>query len=664
MKKLLAFVGAALAISVTGFSGADERATQRAPRHLSLLIGAGDYKHASEWKDLKNLKGPRTDVRRMQHSLRRWGFRDDAEHQRVLVDRQASKAGIEAAFRWLASQATDSSDVVVIYYSGHGSWAPDISIDAIRAKDEAASVPGDEFDEALVPWDARDPHEPRQLVLDDEIGAWLSRLGTGNVTMIVDACFSGTVTRGSPDTSSTAPVARGPRPPPYATIGAGDLFESGRRASHTLLTAASAFELAYEKTFHPGAVVSGIFTRHLANALDGASPSTRFDDLLQQVRTKVGQGQTPQLEGDRAARLFRVGAQAVIPARGYTIVVPAGLGRVGLDAGALHGVRKGTVYDVYGPGETDFRAGRLAQVRVDSIFEASSFASVLPGGRPIPRAARATLSRVPAGAMALDRLRLFVNPNSRALRDSLAKVEWLEVIDQPSRAMAELRLRGDAYQIVVDGHEIPPLVADISSGRAVRVGADSIRGYVGSLRALCTPLRRAYSIAAMDLVRNDQPPSHLRLDVRVLPSGTRPPAGRPRTTVDTMYVGRRYDIWVWINVPDEAVQRSALYLTAGFGGYSWVPATIWPRTDSQTRLSPEQLNTPVLLRSGISATTPGIENIKAVVSSDPYSLRSLVAELPRCPIASADIRDRGGDPDAGVVTGWTAITRRVEIHPR
>lgn len=664
-RRIIALAVVALAATLTGFSGVGGREPQRAPRHLSLLIGAGNYKYAAEWKDLKNLKGPRTDVRRMQHTLRRWGFRDDAAVQRVLVDQQASKDGIAAAFRWLASQATDSSDVVVIYYSGHGSWAPDQDIDAIRTKDEARSVPGDNYDEALVPWDARNPHNPRHLLLDDEINSLLRALGTGNVTMIVDACFSGTVTRGSPDTSSTAPVARGPRPPPFERIAAGDLLGDRRSPGHTLLTAASSSELAYEKTFHPGGVVSGVFTRHLAQALDGASSSTRFDDLLQQVRGKVGQGQTPQLEGDRAARVFKVGETAVVPARGYSIVVAARPGRVGLDAGALHGVRKGTLYDVYGPGETDFRDGRLAQVRVDSIFEASSFATILPGARAIPRGARATLSRVPAGAMALDRLRLFVNPNARELRDSLARVPWLELTTQPTRAMAELRSRGDAYQVVVDGHELPPLVGDISSGRAAPVGADSVRGYLGNLRSLCTPLRRAYSIAAMSLVRNDQPPSNLNVEVRVLPAGARPPESARETTVDTVYVGRKYNIWAWVEVPDDAARRSALYLTAGVAGYAGAPAVVWPLGAEQTRLTPEQTNQPVLLREITPSLPEGIENIKVVVSSDPYSLRPLVVELPRCPIERTREASRGGpEGDAGTVTGWTAATRRIEIYTR
>jgi hypothetical protein len=663
LRKVFALVGVALAATLTGFSGAGERAQQRAPRHLSLLIGAGNYKYAGEWKDLRNLKGPRTDVRRMQHTLRRWGFRADAATQRVLVDQQASKQGIMDAFRWLASQATDTGDVVVIYYSGHGSWAPDANIDAVRTKDEARSVPGDNFDEALVPWDARDPHNPRHLLLDDEINALLSRLGTGNVTMIVDACFSGTVTRGSPDTSSTAPVARGPRPPPYERLAAGDMLGDGRNPKHTLLTAASSSELAYEKTFHPGAVVSGVFTRHLAEALDGASSTTRFDELLQQVRTKVGQAQTPQLEGDRSARIFRVGATALMPARGYSIVIPQGPRRVGLDAGALHGVRRGTLYDVYGPAETEFRDGRLAQVRIDSIFEASSFATILPGARPIPRDARATLSRVPAGAMALDRLRLFLNPNARALRDSLAGIPWIELTDQPARAMAELRRRGSGYQVLVEGHELPPLAADRAS-RKVAPGPDSAPGYLGSAWALCTPLRRAYSIAAMDLVRNDQPPANLKIELRVLPASSTPPVSRSRGTADTVVVGRSYDMWVWIEVPDEAARRSTLFLTAALAGYSGAPRVLWPLPAAQTPLTPEQLNRPLKLREGFRPSLPeGVENLKVVVGADPYNLHTLVGELPRCPLEMKRDGSRGGPgADASTVTGWTAVTRRVEIH--
>jgi hypothetical protein len=666
VSRVLAGVGVAVALTVCpGAGDAQGQERPREPRQLSLLIGAGNYKYAPEWKELKNLLGPRTDVVRMQHALRRWGFAEGRDNQRVLVDAQASKAGIAAAFRWLAERATDSADVVVIYYSGHGSWAPDSAIDAVRTRDEE-----DGFDEGLVPWDARDAHNPRHLVLDDEIGRMLAQLGTRNVTMIVDACFSGTVTRGSPDDSSaSAPVPRGPRPPAYATMGtSGGLLTGEAGMTHTLLTAASSSELAYERMIYPGEVMSGVFTRFLAEALDGADPNTRLDDLLRQVRTKVGQNQTPQLEGDRGARIFRVGAGVVVPERGYAVAVNAGPGRVGLDAGALHGVRKGALYDIYGPDETAFRAGRLAQVRVDSIFEASSFATVIPavGMRPLPERMRATLSRVPPGAMALDRLRVYVHPSARAVRDSLASVAWLELTDRPVGGMAELRRRGEALQVLVGGYEVPPLRGDVAAGRAASVGADGVRGFTVEAASLCTPLRRAYAIAAMGLVRNDQPPppARLRLDVRVLPIGV-VPTTPSNTAVDTVHTDELYNIWAWITVPDEAVRSSSLYLTAGIAGYSAAPRVVWPEgTRVQTLLKPEQINAPLLIQPNFRASAiPGIETIKAVVGSDPYDLRALVNELPRCPVGPEE-RTRGGPGDDHVVTGWTAIERRLELHPR
>jgi hypothetical protein len=655
-----------VAAMLTGFSTAAERRPQRAPRYISLLIGVGDYKYAREWEErklnLKTLHGPRTNVVRMQHALRRWGFQDGRANQRVLVDSQASKAGIDRALRWVASQATDSADVVVIYYSGHGSWAPDSSIDAVRTIDEALSDPGDRFDEGLVPWDARHPHDPRHLVLDDEIGTWLSRLGSQNVTVIVDACFSGTITRGDPDTTSAgAPIALGPQAPPHAKSARSDGFlEGGRRMNHTLLTAAEAWELAYEQAFFPGAVISGVFTRFLAEALDGADRSTRFDELIHQVGTKVGRRQTPTAQGHRTAPIFRVGAGIVVPARGYSLVRAAGRGRVVLDAGGLHGVRKGALYDVYSPTETRFREGRLAQVRVDSVFEGSSFADILSGARDVPALARATLSRVPPGAMALNRLRVFLNPSARTLRDSLATIEWLELTDRAVIATAEVRLRNNAYQVLVGGHEIPPLRGD----DALPVGPGSVRGYQRTARALCTPLRRAYSIAAMNLLRNDQPPppSRLKLEVRVLPAGT-VPTEASRTSIDSVYVGKPYEIWAWVQIPDAAVLRTTLYLNVGIAGYTQAPRVIWPDATGQTPLTRHQLNVPLLVGSMPGRPVPGIENIKGVVSSERYDMRSLRDQLPRCPVGPPD-EIRGDGQDTLVVAGWTAIDRRVEIYAR
>jgi caspase domain-containing protein len=662
MRKVFALIGVVAAGLLTGFSGAGERTPPRPARHISLLIGVGNYEHAgsAKWKDmhLANLKGPARDVVLMRTVLRNRGFSPGVDQQ-VLVDGAATKAAVRRAFEWLATRATESYDVVVIYYSGHGSWALDRNGDEARAGD-----PGDRWDEGLVPHNAQDPSNPDELVLDDEINAWLARLASRNVTIIVDACFSGTVTRGGPDTSSaSAPVARGPRPPEYVSLSS-SVLESGRAMNHTLLTAASAAQKAYEKNYY-GEGVSGVFTRALASALEGAGPDTRWDDVLQQVRNEVGDRQTPQLEGERGGRIFKVDAGVAIPARGYAIARRAGANRVGIDVGAIHGVRKGMWYDVYPAGETRFESGRIAQIQVDSVFDASSFAHFVSGSRALPRSARATLSRVPPGAMDLSRLKLFVHPSAGALRDSLAALPWIRLTDAESRPMAELRRMGDVYQVVVDGHDVAPLWGDDGAGRSKAATAKSPRGYVGNIAALCRPLRRAFSIAALGLVRNDQPPprSRLRVDVRVLPASV---TSYPNDTnaIDTARVDGAYNIWASVRIPDAAVASTKLYLTAAVAGYGAVPTVLWPVGNrSQTQLTMEQLRRPFVVGRLPDDMPEGVENIKVVVSADPYDLRPLIRDVPDC-VPTATIATRGPGKDTLAVTGWTAVSRRVQLHPR
>lgn len=660
MKKMFALIGVVAAGLLTGFSGAGDSTPPRAARHISLLIGVGNYQHAGSdpWKamNLVNLRGPARDVALMRTVLRNRGFNPGADQQ-VLVDAAASKAAVRRAFEWLATRATESHDVVVIYYSGHGSWAPDRNGDEARAGDA-----GDKWDEGLVPHNARDPQDPDDLILDDELGAWLARLASRNVTIIVDACFSGTITRGGPDTSSaSAPVARGPRPPPYMSL-ASTMLEGGRAMSYTLITAASASQKAYEKNFY-GEGVSGVFTRALASALEGAGADTRWDDVLQQVRSDVGDRQTPQLEGERAGRIFKVGTGVPIPARGYAIARVAGPNRVGIDVGALHGVRKGMWYDVYPAGETRFETGRIAQIQVDSVFDASSFAHFVSGSRTLPASARATLSRVPPGALDLKRLKLFIHPSASALRDSLARLPWIQLTNARSRPMAELRRSGDAYQVMVDGHDVAPLWGDDAAGRSVPESAKGARGYTGQAEVLCLPLRRAFSIAALNLVRNDQPPprSRLRVDVRVLPSSiTSFPTDT--TGVDTVKTTGSYNVWASVSIPDAAVASSKLYISGAIAGYSFAPSVLWPLGNrSQTQLTQEQMRRPFVIGRLPDDRPEGVENIKVVVSSDPFELRPLVRDLPDCR-AGAAVATKGQGTDTLAVTGWTAVSRRIQLH--
>jgi hypothetical protein len=75
-------------------------------------------------------------------------------------------------------------DVVVITYSGHGTWVPDSDGDE-----------PDRRDEALCPWDVRE----KGPLLDDNLFEIFSERERGvRLVMISDSCHSGTVARFAP----------------------------------------------------------------------------------------------------------------------------------------------------------------------------------------------------------------------------------------------------------------------------------------------------------------------------------------------------------------------------------------------------------------------------------------------------------------------------------
>lgn len=113
-----------------------------------------------------------------------------------LLDEQATKAGMIAGFRRVIGQAA-SDDVVVITYSGHGTYQYDTD------GEEA-----DGLDEALCPHDIR---AIGAALIDDEIHAIFKARQDGvRLVLISDSCHSGTVNRAPPD-SSDREAGRMPR---------------------------------------------------------------------------------------------------------------------------------------------------------------------------------------------------------------------------------------------------------------------------------------------------------------------------------------------------------------------------------------------------------------------------------------------------------------------
>jgi hypothetical protein len=165
----------AVGLSIADVSASADRA---------LLIGIGDYGPGAPLPDLPGIE---VDLAKMSQAAEVLGVAP--RDVRVLRDREATAAGIRTAVeQWLIG-GTAAGDRVLLYFSGHGSRVRDSSGDE-----------DDGWDEVLVAHDVQTLRTGGSVrvsgvLTDDELAALLRRLPERDVTVIVDACSSGTATR-------------------------------------------------------------------------------------------------------------------------------------------------------------------------------------------------------------------------------------------------------------------------------------------------------------------------------------------------------------------------------------------------------------------------------------------------------------------------------------
>ena len=177
-KKQLSYLITTLLIVVQFIANA--QTTKRA-----LIIAVGDYNYETTgWKPISSAN----DVPLIKGALKAQGFSE--EQITTIKDEDATKAGILSALQNLL-ETTNTGDVVVIHYSGHGQQITDDNGDEI-----------DGYDEAMVPIDAhsrfkKGVYEGENHIRDDKIGEILNKIRKkvgpkGSVMLIMDSCHSGT----------------------------------------------------------------------------------------------------------------------------------------------------------------------------------------------------------------------------------------------------------------------------------------------------------------------------------------------------------------------------------------------------------------------------------------------------------------------------------------
>jgi hypothetical protein len=369
-----------------------------------LLVGINVYRHFGEQQQLT---GCVNDVGAMTEVLReRFGFPPGA--LTVLQNEQGTREGILGALAGLEHQ-TGPGDVVVFYYSGHGS--------RVRAPHRPSG-----WARSIVPHDSgRTPCENRDIT-DEEIHARVLELHrkTPYITLIFDSCFSGgllnlrLVRARSGERAKIRTVEADPRPrEPLAAFrfGRRDSGFSGEGPSgwpspgerYVLLAGCRMDQYSFELKEHTDAArAHGALTYYLCKQLEKKARPDRtrqdvtYRDVFEPVAIRVRRAtasyglQQPQLEGARDRELFGSGS---LPGRQFVPVVERSRNRVVLGAGAAHGLAAGSRWDVYPSGTR--RSGRstpragLVEVREVGSVTAEAEITLEVGHRALGAGCRA-----------------------------------------------------------------------------------------------------------------------------------------------------------------------------------------------------------------------------------------------------------------------------------
>lgn len=276
-------------------------------RVLALVVGVSDY----QADGLPDLAGAAGDARAFA-ALLLGPYGVPAANVCLLTDAAATVQGFTTAFERALVQRASPGDAAVIFFAGHGS----------SAYDEPGGDEADGWDNTLVLSDSR--VGSTQDLVDDQLAMMLGSLQarTTDITLLVDACSSGTIARGderAPVRVRRVPPALAAMPPagaqPPAAAKGARLTGWSLGPGITTLSAAADGTDALE----PANGGRGFFTAALLDTLQdslGASTSwaTIFDGVQRRLAVSA-RDQRPFQQGQGSSAALRPGAAAQTPRR-------------------------------------------------------------------------------------------------------------------------------------------------------------------------------------------------------------------------------------------------------------------------------------------------------------------------------------------------------------
>lgn len=288
----------------------------KAQQKQALIIAIGNYPASSGWPVISS----NADQQLVRQALQRQGFADSKIQ--VLRDSMATKAGITAALDALVKRV-QAGDIVVLHFSSHGEQVEDDNGDEPDGLDESIVSYG-----AVLSTKSADFQKDQQNYFrDDLLGYYVKKLRqkigpTGDLAVFINACHSGSGTRGS------AKVRGGK--PPLVSAGfdarkfagnneegliaeknsvslSGSVKENTKQedlSPYVIISAARADELDFEVKDDKDNGV-GSLSYAFCKVIEQLDKETTYRALfarIQQVMLEKGLRQHPVLEGDGADR--------------------------------------------------------------------------------------------------------------------------------------------------------------------------------------------------------------------------------------------------------------------------------------------------------------------------------------------------------------------------
>jgi hypothetical protein len=348
-------------------------AQKPAKKKYGVIIAIGDYATETGWKKINSLN----DVSLIKKALEKQGF--PSGNIQTITNQDATRSGISQGIKNLIN-SVNSGDVAVIHISSHGSQIEDDKI-----KDES-----DGLDEAIVPFDALSSaaskdfeKDQAKYFRDDEFGVLVSalrqKLGKdGDVLVIIDACHSGSGTRGTakargdlqPLVSKNFDLQNNLKNKDDGVFreGSASRGDETSMATYVVISGARAAELnqeTYDDDFNPVGSLSYSISKVFEN-LDTFSTYRSLFANIQGIMIQKVPSQQPVLEGNGLDRQLFGGA--IVAQKPFVEVKSIENQTIIVKGGILSGLDAGAKVDLYKAGtkNIDNKEGLIAEGKVIS----------------------------------------------------------------------------------------------------------------------------------------------------------------------------------------------------------------------------------------------------------------------------------------------------------